>query len=122
MITPSQHPALHTSTLTSNTPEMSTSDLEMSQPCYSSSKQWLQFPIGSTASATAAGTASDEQWTCLECHKAWEEGDDQWIVCDNCAKQYHLQCSGIQYATNQFYSLNIQEMNFFCDDCMELEE
>ena len=119
MITPSQHPALHPSTLTSNTPDTSTSDLEMSRPCSSSSNQLLQFPIGSTASA---GTASDEQWICSECHKPWEEGDDQWIVCDNCDKQYHQQCSGIQYATNLYYSLNIKEMNFFCDDCMELEE
>ena len=63
----------------------------MSQPCSSSSNQLLQFPIGSTASATAAGTAFDEQWICSECHKPREEGDDQWIVCDNCAKQYHLQ-------------------------------
>ena len=95
--------------LTTSTSAMSTSDVENSQPCSSSSNQPLQCPESSTKTAAA----SYEQWICSECNEPWEEGDDRWIVCGNCAKQYHLQCSGIQYAKIEYYSLNIEEMNFF---------
>ena len=95
--------------LTTSTSAMSTLDVESSQLCSSSSNQQLQFPESSTKTAAA----SDEQWICSECNEPGEEGDDRWIVCDNCAKQYHLQCSGIQYARNEYYSLNIEEMDFF---------
>ena len=95
--------------LTTSTFAMSTSDVENPQPCSSSSNQQLQFPESSTNTAAAF----DEQWICSECNEPWE-GDDRWIVCNNCAKQYHLQCSGIQYARNEYYSLNIEKLDCFC--------
>ena len=88
----------------------------------------LDTPTCSTSSAndsqkTASLTVSfsliqDEEWICASCEKAWEEnGDDKWIVCDACDKQFHLQCSGIVYRTQQYYSLDIESMNFLCADC-----
>ena len=77
---------------------------------------------GAAASATTSTTTAvnddDEQWICSCCNKTWEEdGDDRWIVCLVCRKQYHLQCSGVEYETRDYYTLDIESINFKCDAC-----
>ena len=44
----------------------------------------------------------------------WEVGSDRWIVCDDCDREYHLQCSGIKYRARDYYKLDIDSMEFFC--------
>ena len=85
----------------SNSSATSTPVHELNQPSSSSS-----------FNALASSRGADDQWICFECAEIWEEGDDRWIVCDNCGKQYHLQCSGVQYLENQYYDLDIEAMNF----------
>ena len=58
-----------------------------------------------------------ETWTCRDCHKKYEYDDHRWIVCDKCDEAYHLECSGIQYKTSTYYDIDIQNMNYFCDNC-----
>ena len=55
---------------------------------------------------------------CAKCSAPWQDdGDDRWIVCDRCDKQYHLQCCGIQYRRLDYYTLDIEHMPFTCDAC-----
>ena len=43
------------------------------------------------------------------------EDDDgnRWIVCNICSKKYYLQCSGIDYAEEQYYNIDIENNVFF---------
>ena len=60
----------------------------------------------------------EDTWTCHFCKATWEEDDDnRWIVCDRCDSAYHLQHSGVQYRKREYYSVDIQGMAFFCDEC-----
>ena len=56
-------------------------------------------------------------WTCDECKEDWEEDENRWIVCDLCDRAFHLQCSGLQYLPKNYYSLDIEELQFSCDTC-----
>ena len=72
----------------SNTPITTASMPVSNQPGCSSSHQ------PHTGSTGTSSKASAKEWICSECHEPWE-GDNRWIVCDKCSKQYHLHCSGI---------------------------
>ena len=62
---------------------------------------------------------SDAEWlrnNCWECEEE-EDGDrddDRWVACDNCDKWYHLQCSGMQYVDEEYYTLDIDSITFEC--------
>ena len=73
----------------------------------------------STSASTPATSASnDAEWICAKCSAPWQDdGDDRWIVCDRYDKQYHLQCYGIQYRRQDYYTLDIEHMPFTCDAC-----
>jgi len=59
-------------------------------------------------------------WVCNDCDLAWVAIDDnRWIVCDKCDKQYHLHCSGVQYPKEEYYDIDIDSMQFICDECDE---
>ena len=61
---------------------------------------------------------NNEEWFCGQCDLAWDaEGDDRWIVCDRCDQPFHLQCFGVSYKTRDYYSLNIERMDFKCNFC-----
>ena len=73
----------------------------------------------STSASTPATSASnDAEWICAKCSAPWQDdGDDKWIVCDRCDKPYHLQCCGIQYRRQDYYTVDIEHMPFTCDAC-----
>ena len=72
----------------------------------------------SSRPTTSAIASAEEKWVCHDCKQLWEEeGDDRWIVCDKCNKQYHLQCSGITYHRRDYYVLDIEDMTFHCVEC-----
>ena len=51
---------------------------------------------------TKKTTADDGDWICGDCGEVWDDdGDCRWITCDICSSNYHLECSGIQYPTEQ---------------------
>jgi len=84
-------------------------------------------PVGGTGAAgTTSRPATDDLdstsdvWICeySPCRKEWVKGDDnRWIVCDNCDRTYHLQCSGIQYKQKKYYDVDIKNMRFWCEEC-----
>ena len=83
-------------------------------------KPILSLPGTSSESASAAAqdSGAGEQWICNTCKASWEaEGDDRWIVCDVCSRQYHLQCSGVEYETENYYTFDIEGFFFECDEC-----
>ena len=47
----------------------------------------------------------------------WRCSDDQRIVCDVCNQPYHLQCSGIQYTILEYWTIQLDEINFECEVC-----
>ena len=53
--------------------------------------------------------------------RVWQEwgktGDDWLIVCDICSQTYHLQCSGVQYKTSQYWSIQLDEVVFEREEC-----
>ena len=62
----------------------------------------------------------EDVWRCNYCKARWLGEDDdgnRWIVCDICSKKYHLQCSGIDYAEDQYYDIDIENEMFFCEEC-----
>jgi len=67
--------------------------------------------------AVAGVTCREEVWVCAYCKLAWKEDDNRWIVCDRCDREFHLQCSGIQYRTNAYYDVDIKNMDFLCNEC-----
>ena len=70
-----------------------------------------------TSLTVSSSLIQDKEWICASCEEAWKEnGDNRWIVCDAYDKQFHLQCSGIVYKTQQYYSLDIESINFLCAD------
>ena len=57
-------------------------------------------------------------WICQYCQQAWNDNDDnRWIVCDICDKAFHLQCSGIKYKRQQYSEMDLDHLDFACDDC-----
>lgn len=37
-------------------------------------------------------------------------------LCDICSRKYHLQCSGIQYGAEKYWTLDL-DVYFVCDEC-----
>ena len=57
-------------------------------------------------------------WVCQYCEQAWNDDDDnRWIVCDICDKAFHLQCSGLKYKRKQYNEMDLDHLDFACDDC-----
>jgi hypothetical protein len=58
-------------------------------------------------------------WVCQhhQCKKSWKEDSNRWIVCDICDASFHLQCSGKQYETKDYYEVDIAGESFECDSC-----
>ena len=63
------------------------------------------------------GQTNEDVWRCNYCKaRCLGEDDDgkRWIVCDIYSKKYHLQSSGIDYAEDQYYDIDIEnKMGFF---------
>ncbi len=60
----------------------------------------------------------EEVWLCRLCKEEWDYDDDnRWIVCDICDEKYHLQCSGLQYEANEYYDIDLGDVDFYCDEC-----
>lgn len=53
---------------------------------------------------------------CQYCEELYDEleGDDVWLQCDECGKWFHLQCSGVEYETNDYYEIDISLVQFSC--------
>ena len=48
----------------------------------------------------------------------WDDnGEDHWIICDLWGSKFHLQCSGIQYRTSHYWTLDLDNIYFECDEC-----
>ena len=61
---------------------------------------------------------NDDIWLCHHCKEVWDyEDDNRWIVCDICNEKYHLQCSGLQYEANEYYEKDLEDVDFYCDEC-----
>ena len=61
---------------------------------------------------------TDNFWQCRDCADEWDkDGDDQWIVCDVCNQLYHLQCSGIQYTISEYWNIQLDDIDFECEEC-----
>ena len=59
-----------------------------------------------------------EVWRCRSCNELWEVDDDdgnRWIVCDGCNEKYDLQCRGIDYVEENYYSIDIETDSFDCE-------
>ena len=83
-------------------------------------------PTGSRGKRVTAGKAVEslddvtshaEIWICALCEVEYKKDDNRWIVCDKCDKAYHLQCSGVKYKTPTYYDIDIENMDFFCNNC-----
>ena len=60
--------------------------------------------------------SNEDVQRCNYCKARWLGEDDdgnRWIVCDICSKKYHLQFSGIDYASDQYYDIDIENQMFF---------
>ena len=63
------------------------------------------------------GTA-DLSNECAHCKEPWDnDGDDRWIQCDRCDRWFHLQCSGVDYSTNDYDDVDIISIDFKCENC-----
>ena len=62
-------------------------------------------------------TEEEVTWICQHCKKIWKKDSNRWIVCDDCDDAYHLQCSGKQYKTKEYYEVDIRGESFKCDSC-----
>ena len=62
-------------------------------------------------------TEDEVTWICQYCNKPWKKDSNRWIVCDICDDPFHLQCSGKQYKTNDYYEVDIIGESFECDSC-----
>ena len=60
----------------------------------------------------------DDDWTCEDSGDPWDDDkEDPWIICDLCGSKFHLQCSGIQYRTSQYWTLDLDNIYFEYDEC-----
>ena len=64
----------------------------------------------SNSAATSEESGADVHWVCNTCKVLWEaKGDNRWIVCDVCSKQYHLQCSGVSTKPKTITHLTLRD-------------
>ena len=65
--------------------------------------------------------SQDDDWICQDCGDHWDDdGEDHWIICDLCGSKFHLQCSGIQYRSSQYWTLDLDNIYFECDRCKQI--
>ena len=68
---------------------------------------------------TLDSNKNNSEWlekNCWFCEQEDGERDDGdiWIGCDHCDKWYHLQCSGIEYIEEEYYTLDVSSIEFDC--------
>ena len=62
-------------------------------------------------------TDDEDIWRCRECGNEWDDdSSDCWIVCDFCSEHFHLQCSGLMYKTSAYWIINLDEIEFECNE------
>ena len=49
-------------------------------------------------------------WFCMDCSDGYDGTDSRWVVCDRCDHAFHLEHSGIQYFTRDYYDLPLESM------------
>ena len=63
-------------------------------------------------------TENENIWQCSDCADERDgDGDDRCIVCDVCNQPYHLHCSGIQYSISEYWNIQLDEIEFECEEC-----
>ena len=72
-----------------------------------------------TTSVEEESENEEEIWVCGECNAEWEMDDNRWIVCDQCGTLFHLQCSGVFYDDSSYYKVDIENIEFLCDFCIQ---
>ena len=66
--------------------------------------------------------SSEDLWICSDwdCGEEWDdESNDRWVVCDSCSDRFHLQCSGIEYETSNYWDIDFESMVFECDSSID---
>ena len=59
-----------------------------------------------------------DDWICEDCGDHWDDDrEEHCISYDLCGSKFHLQCSGIQYRTSQYWTLDLDNIYFECDKC-----
>ena len=59
-------------------------------------------------------------WKCEDCEEEYDDNDPHlWIECDVCSNRYHLESSGCQYKTKDYWKINLENVVF---ECREWEE
>ena len=57
--------------------------------------------------------SQEDDCICEDCGDHWDDdGEDRWITCDLCGSKFHLRCSGIQYRTSQYLTLDLDNIYF----------
>ena len=55
---------------------------------------------------------------CREYGNKWDDNSsDCWIVCDICSECFHLQCSSLMYKQSAYWTINLDEIEFECNEC-----
>ena len=68
---------------------------------------------------TKKAIADDDDWICADCGEVWDDdGDCRWITCDICSSNYHIECSGIQYPTEQYWDIDLDSREFERPECV----
>ena len=61
----------------------------------------------------------DDDWICADSGEVWDDdGDCCWITCDISSSNYHIECSGIQYPTEQYWDIDLDSRGSECPDCV----
>ena len=66
--------------------------------------------------------SSEDLWICSDwdCGEEWDDkSNDCWVVCDSCGNRFHLQCSGIEYETSDYWDIDLESMVFECESCID---
>jgi len=75
---------------------------------------------GPSTSTPSIRDDDGELWICKECDMEWDDNSaDRWIVCNLCGEKFHLQCSGLKYLKPQYWTLNLNKVDFECSECFE---
>ena len=57
-------------------------------------------------------TGTGEEWD--------DESNDCWVACDSCGDRFHLQCSGIEYETSDYWDIDLESMLVECESFTDL--
>ena len=61
--------------------------------------------------------SQDDDWICKDCGITGMMTGKIAGLSDLCGSKFHLQCSGIQYRTSQYWTLDLDNVYFECDEC-----